>query len=493
MKIRSGWFVFVLFTLLSGCGGGGGGGGGDSGDTIDPPVTPPPTGGIGRTGVAIGPIATFGSIVVNGVRYDTSEASFLVNGEAGRQSDLRVGDVVVVEGTLDDDGVNGTADTVTFEEAVKGPVQEVDLGLGRLVVLGQTVFVTPDTSFDDSFSPPSLEGVSENQIVEVSGQFDANGDVVATRIEPKPAGTAFEVHGTVTALDTANARFNLSGLVVDYSAATLDNFESGQIREGDPVEAKATALGAAGELLATSVEFEARVPDVSEDDFAEIQGFIDRFADAGDFSVAGFDVATTAQTVFEGGSAADLGLNVKVEVEGTFDSSSTLVASKVDIRRAKAVRITASLDSVDAASDSVAVLGITVAIDALTRLEDKSDARVEPLTVAALNAGDYVEVRGDEFPAGSGRILATIFERDDPDNEAILQGFVENIGNPTLSILGVSIETSGATVFRDENDVVISGADFFARLAEGDLVKAKGSEVTDTTIVAEEVEFELEF
>ena len=139
------------------------------------------------------------------------------------------------------------------------------------------------------------------------------------------------------------------------------------------------------------------------------------------------------------------------------------------------------------------VLGITVSIDALTRMEDKSDARVEPLTIAALNAGDYVEVRGDEFPAGSGRILATILERDDPDTEAILQGFVETAASPNLSILGVTVETSSTTIFRDENDVAMSGADFFARLAEGDLVKAKGSEVSDMTIVAEELEFELEF
>ena len=76
MKIRSCWFVFILCALLSACGGGGGGGG-DSGDTTSPPDTTPPTGGIGRTGVAVGPIANFGSIVVNGVRYDTDSATIL--------------------------------------------------------------------------------------------------------------------------------------------------------------------------------------------------------------------------------------------------------------------------------------------------------------------------------------------------------------------------------------------------------------------------------
>jgi endonuclease/exonuclease/phosphatase (EEP) superfamily protein YafD len=53
------------------------------------------------------------------------------------------------------------------------------------------------------------------------------------------------------------------------------------------------------------------------------------------------------------------------------------------------------VDSVDAAGDSLVVFGIPVSIDALTRFEDQSDARVTPLTLADLNVGDYLEIRGD--------------------------------------------------------------------------------------------------
>jgi hypothetical protein len=58
----------IILTLAAGCGGGSSGGGGST--PVDP--NPPPVGGIGRTGVALGPISTFGSVVVNGVRYDTA-------------------------------------------------------------------------------------------------------------------------------------------------------------------------------------------------------------------------------------------------------------------------------------------------------------------------------------------------------------------------------------------------------------------------------------
>jgi hypothetical protein len=317
---------------------------------------------------------------------------------------------------------------------------------------------------------------------------------VATRIEPKPAGSQFEVHGNVAALDDVNFTFTLGDLVVDYSNATLDDFPGGQITTGDFVEAKGMSLSGTGALEATKVEFETLVPGVAEGDRLEIEGFITRFASAEDFDVAGQPVTTTANTVFEGGVVGDLGPNIKVEVEGDFDANGVLVATEVDIRRAKAVRATATIDSVDSATDSFVVLDIRVTVDAQTRIEDKSDAKLEPLNVSDLNVGDYVEVRGDEFPAGSGEILATILEREDPDTETILQGFVEDSdGSSTFQILGVTIGTGQATVFRDENDLVIGRAEFFNRLQNGDLVKAEGLESGDATITAEEVEFELEF
>jgi hypothetical protein len=479
----------IILTLAAGCGGGSSGGG----ETPPVDTNPPPVGGIGRTGVALGPISTFGSVVVNGVRYDTAGATFTINGTSGSQDDLRVGHVITIEGTIDDNGVDGAADEVNFDDNVKGPIESIDVALSRIVVLGQTVLISPETSFDDSISTASIAGLAEDDIVEVSGLVDANGRITATRIELKPAGTEFEVLGIVSSHDMAGFRFNINDLVVDYSGATLDNFSGGQIADGDFVEAKGMSVSTAGELVATRVELKNVLPNVADGDHIEIQGFITRFDSAQDFDVTGFPVTTTTSTVYEGGDAADLGLNIKVEVEGDVDSNGVLVATKVDIRRAKAVRATANVDSVDAGANSLVMLGITVSVDALTRLEDKSDADVRPLTLADINAGDYIEVRGDEFPAGSGDILATILERDDADTEAILQGFVETITDPSFTILGVTIQTGGGTIFRDVNDSVISSTEFFNQLAPNSLVKAKGSEVSATVISADEVEFELEF
>lgn len=463
----------------------------DSGGTG--PTNDQPIGSIGGTGAAfsLGTVTTFGSIVVNGVRYDTANATFTHDGTASTESDLDVGDVVLVQGTIDDNLTMGTADSVTFDENVTGPVESINLALGQMVVMGQLVLVGPDTSFDDNISPASLEGLVAGDIVEVYGFFTADGNIAATRIEKIPAGTQFEVHGTVSNLDSANFTFSINGLVVDYTNATLDDFPGGQITDSDFVEAKGAGLGGNGELVTDIVELENVGIAGDDGDHVEVEGFITRFASATDFDVSGIPVTTDNGTVFVGGVAADLGLNIKVEVEGDLDANGVIVADKVDIRRSKAVRAEALIDAVDTSTNSLVMLGITFNVDALTRLEDKSSSDLDPLTVADLNVGDYLEVRGTELPAGSGMVLATILEREDVDPDTILQGFVETVNDPALTILGVTIETNGA-IFRDVDDSILTATEFFNLVDVNSLVKAKGTESSVSVITATEVEFELE-
>jgi hypothetical protein len=457
----------LAWLVLAACGGGGSSapGGGE------------PVAGIDGTGigtvVAVGTVTGFGSVFVNGVRFETTSASFVIDGAAGTEDDLDVGDVVVVRGTLDDGSeTSGTASEIVFDDLVEGPIEagSIDLVTGVVVVLGQTVVVSPDTSFDDSIQPSSLEGLADGDIIEVSGFRASDGTIQATRIEPKLAGLEFELTGVVENLDAAGFSFDINGISVDFSGALIEDFVGGQVTVGDLVEVKSSGLGDSGELVATRVEFKG--DDVGGDD------------------VAGLPVTTTAQTVFEGGVAADLGLDLKVEVEGELDASGVLVATEVEIRRTSAVRVVAVVDSVDSANNAFVVLGITVNIDDVTRIEDKSSLEVEPFSVDDLMLGDYVEVRGAELPAGSGEIVASLVEREDLDTRIELRGFVTVESANALEILGVTISTSAATEYRDENEVAISASGFFDRIAVGSLVQVTGIEIANLSISADELEIE---
>ena len=213
---------------------------------------------------------------VNGVRYVTTGATFTVDDNPGSESDLRVGQVVRIEGRIEQDGINGTATRVIFDDEVEGPVQDIDLAGVRLVVLGRTVQVGTQTSFDDSIVPRSLEGLEVGDRVEVSGRVASTGVVEATRIELKSAQGSVEVKGTVAGIDSGNRRFTLGLLTVSYATAQLEGFASGQPANGDRVEAFGS-LDGAGVLVATRIEQEGSDDAGGTDESGNYEGLVDRF------------------------------------------------------------------------------------------------------------------------------------------------------------------------------------------------------------------------
>lgn len=458
-------------SMIVACGGGGGS---------------EPVAGIDRGGVTIaqGPINGFGSVIVNGVRYSTSGATITVDDQPGTESDLRVGQVVRVEGTVDAVGTTGVARRISFNDELEGPVQSIDLAASRMVVLGQTVQVGAGTSFDDSIVPRGLEGLQAGQRIEVSGLVDAGGVIAATRIERKAASAAVEVKGTAESVDTGARRFRISQLQVDYSGATLSGFAAGQPANGDVVEAFGTLTGA-GVLVATRVEKRSTSLSGSTNDHADIEGLVTRFASAADFDVAGQRVTTTAATRYEGGSAAILALNVNVEVEGDFDASGRIVATKVEFRQDGDIELAGRLDAVNATGNTFVVFGATVRTTAVTRFEDKSAADVERFSLADLRVGDYVEVHAYR---DAGGLVATLLERDDAQSTVELRGTATEVAQPNLRVGGIAATTGPQTEYRDNNGVSITAATFFAA-APGREVKLRGS-LVNNVVLADRAELE---
>ena len=442
-------------------------------------VPPPPP--VATNVVSVGTITSFGSIFVNGVRYELNGAAITVDGNPGTQADLAVGQVVAVRGTLSSDGTTGTATSVHFNSLLEGPVVSIDVTAGTLVVLGQVVRIDAATSFDDSIVPGSIEGINVGDPLEISGFFLADGTISATRVERQSVVGELEVNGLVS--NVTATTFSIGSLVVDYSSAMLDDFPNGAPEDGQAVEARGNMLGGSGELVATVVEFKGNEFADDDADQVELEGFITRFSSDTDFDVEGIPVTSNAQTQYENGTSADLGLNRKVEVEGDFDATGVLVADKIELKPSGTVRVESLVEDVQ--GNQLTVLGLSIEVNSSTRLEDQSDADLEPFAVTDINVGDYVEIRGFE---DSGGIVATLLEREGFDGEVALRGFVESIADPNFSILGVTIETGGGTQFQDLNDQPISAADFFPQ-ATGSLVEASGT-LNNGVIVAEEVELE---
>lgn len=454
------------------------GGGGDKVAGIDGGGSPAP---VATTIISVGTITGFGSVIVNGVRYDTSGATISVDDSPGSEADLAVGQVVAIRGTLDTGGTTGVATSIDVDDIVEGPISAIDTVAGTITVLGQLVQTNSETSFDDSISPASLAGLSVADTVEVTGFILADGSINATRISLKPASAGLEVTGIAS--NVTATTFEINNLTVDYSSAMLEDFPGGTPENGQLVEAKGIIVNGAGALIATSVEFEGSNFDDDDVDQVEIEGFITRFVSATDFDVEGVPVTTNAQTTIENGALADLALDRKIEVEGDFNVAGILVADKIEIKPSGDVRVESLVENVQA--NQLTVLGIVISVNASTRLEDKSSANLEPFNLSDVNVGDYVEIRGYE---DSGSIVATLLEREDIDTEVALRGVVDAVNSPEFTILGVTIQTDGGTEFRDENDLLIGATEFFNQ-ALGLTVEAEG-ELLNGSIVADEVEIE---
>jgi len=362
---------------LSACGGGGGYGGGAN-PPPPPPPPPPPTGGIVRTGVAvaIGEITGFGSIIVNGVHYETDgQTQYFRDDNPSAEDQFKVGHMVLIKGTIIDDNTGAKAGTAEVEETVEGPASGVDTGANTFRVLGQVVQYSPgQTSIDNNCGTTSditvLPGFAA---VEVFGPYDANGVIQATRIECKAVADpdGFEIRGVVSNHNGTAKTFNINGLVVDYSAtAVIDNdFPGGVVSEGDPVEAKGSDFtdGTLPVFRPAKLDYEGDLFAENEGDHIEVEGFVTDFvASPLSFKILGITVLPNDDTVYQGGAVTDLGLNIKVEVEGEFNADGALVPTKIEIKQAKNVRVVGVLDSADGAAGTFVILGITVTTDELT-------------------------------------------------------------------------------------------------------------------------------
>ena len=464
--------------LAAGCGGGSGG----SGSTIA---------GIDRGGVTIaqGPISGFGSVIVNGVHYSTSGASITIDDQPGTESDLKVGQVVRIEATLDASGTTGAAKRVAFEDDVEGPLQTIDRAASRLVVLGQAVQVSAATSFGDSIVPRGIDGLRIGDRLEVSGLANAGGVIAATRIERKSVVAGFEVKGVAAQVDTAARRLRVNQLLIDYSAAQVSGFTGGQPANGDLVEANG-ALNGSGILVATRLERRNSTLPGTTSDKAELEGLVTRFASAADFDVAGQRVTTTTSTQYEGGTAASIAIDAALEVTGAFDASGRIVAQKIEFRRESDLELQGRVDSVNAAGNTLTVLGQAVRTTAQTRFEDKSSADVQRFSLADVRVGDSVEVRGYRE---AGVFVASLLEREDTAGGAgggtvEVKGPAAAVAAPNFMVAGVLVTTDSRTEFRNKEGGSITAAAFFAA-APGREVKARGS-LVGNTVLAERAELD---
>ena len=282
-----------------------------SGSDSFTPTTPPM---IETTDVVtVGPITGFGSVISNGILFDTAGATILMDGEAGNLGDLRVGMIVSIRGEIDDSTGAAQAGEIRFGVDLEGPIASLNPATGSFVVLGKTVLVDELTVFDEA----TFDTLAVGNVVRVSGQYRSEERIQATHVHrianEYQAGMHMHVKGEVENLDIGTQTFSLGGQVCDYSGAALE-LDGADLANGLYVEVTSTTPMGDGDMILDRVQAKDRDRDrdhlcSSGCDF-ELEGFITTFVSAADFEVDEQPVTTTEATEYGNGTADTRALDV---------------------------------------------------------------------------------------------------------------------------------------------------------------------------------------
>lgn len=383
-----GYWVQALFLALAlgGCGGGV-----DSGGTGAP-----------LQSFASGPITGFGSVIVNGVRFDDTLASVTDDdGVARSRGDLRLGMTAGIRGSTITTDASGsqvsTASTIAFGSELLGKVDGIDSAGSRLTLLGQSVDVLATTVFDDTSLPGGLASLAIGDVVEVYALLDAaTGRYKATRIERKGAVSTYRLRGIVSRLDTQNRSFSIGGARISYAGSM--GAPPASLADGSMVRVRLQTARVADLWLAAGLGDGVQTP--MDHDDVRLEGLISAFTSAARFSVNGIAVDASGIS-----PPAGLALGVHVEVEG-LGRAGVLVASKVATQSADDAahhefELRGPVMAVDASSRSFVLRGVTVEY-ALSGVPTE----FRNGTAATLAAGVNVEVRGMLWHHGT-RLLAS--------------------------------------------------------------------------------------
>jgi|GEM_PF-646571 len=440
--------------------------------------------------VAQGVVTGFGSVIVNGVHYDVEDAAIDVDGDSTVESDLGVGQIVRITATMGENG-RGKASKLEGESQVRGAIESIDLTTGVIVALGQSILITADTFYQNGVTAETLK---VGDVIKVSAYTNADGALVATRIDVK-TGTGADVAqlaGKIADLDTTALTFTINGKTVDYSKATVA--DETVLANDMLVRIHGSIVNdvfvATGTLQASplSIKHDGQF---GEHDDLRVGGLITDLVANTSFKINDATVLLTADTQYEGGTAADLAAGLLVKVEGILDADNNLVASEIRLILHPQVNENGLVQTVDTAANTFSVNGVTFEVTVDTSFNDSGRDKLRLFSLASLAVGNTINVHGykvDATDTTPEHMIATRVERRNPSTNSAdhfkveVHGLVESVTASTIKVAGHDITVTA--------DTEITGFDSLAAFlaaAVGTNVEIKGT-IENNILVASSIE-----
>jgi hypothetical protein len=350
------------------------------------------SGGTGAV-VSIGPISGFGSIIVNGVRFDEGNATIQDDdGNPVTRDQLLLGVMTRVNGSAPDSLQQSVANLVRITSELVGPVAAIDVAGATFTVLGQTVLITPDTAFDASFAG-GLASLSNGSTVEVYGRYDAaNGRYTATRVEARPNPAFYRLRGPVAGVNRPQSMLIIGGEKIDFSGVPPADAANAVV--GNIVRAKLQVGRQSNTWVAVALPLSVQqIPDGAA---ATVEGRITAFTSSQQFRVNGTQVDASAATFPNGESGVVLGARVMVSgmsMAGVLKA--VTVTLEGDENKANSnFQLHGTITAIDTAAMTFVLRGLTV--------DYSGPVQFNSGTAADLAVGQRVEVGGVLSSDGTG-------------------------------------------------------------------------------------------
>jgi hypothetical protein len=489
--------VIASSVFLAACGGSGGGGSTQ-------------TAGIGGTGIVAGKVTGFGSIYVNGIRYETDPMStqYIVDdNSSASESELSVGMYVKLNVETLNGVFTGDVLEVVYDDEIEGPITAApvtspDGTQKTFMIFGQTITVDDiGTSFNDgstgNVNPTfGFDTIEAGDVVKVSGFRTSLTEVTATYMEFKEdlvlTSSEVELRGTIQgppAGTAPNQTFQVDGIVITTNNMTNIFVPGGVLTDNLSVEIEGVIqTQGPTTVLATKVEFE-------DEDFGDdvedirLQGIVSGFTDINsDFFIDSQRINASTATLEPIGLVLMNGLDIEVEGEIV---GGTLIADEVEAEDEDS-KLRSYVNTVDTLGGtfevhfpvSVGPMTVTVIVDGQTYFEDQTGAAVTPpsfsiddLTPGGQGIGDFVRIEGVEV--ANNDILATVVKRTNPDDKLELEGMVDAYSpGMSITVLGIQYGLDGGTTY-EPNPPNIAFGDFVEIEDDDDPVPNQADGIAD--------------
>ena len=459
--------MLVTITLIS-CGGGN---------------TTVAEGGIGGTGISMGAVTGFGSIYVNGVKYDTTNTLFTSNGATeADQSHLSKGMVVVVRGDINSDSINGVANSVDYKYIVDAKISA--LTTNSFTALNQTIH------HDGSMT------LTDGSRYQVSGYYDHTGEIHASFIAPDTSifASPISIRGWVTSVSSGT--FNIGDLIVTPATGiSLDN-----VKVGDFVGVSGTYNDTETLTATRAAEVESLGLGISDLSDAELEGYILESSCTTvtalpcEVSLNGQPVEITSSTSFDAGSYLDVVAGTEVEVEGSIVNG-VLIADEIEFKNEVEIEVEVSSTIVEditigkkiLTATGLAGLEIVISNDGSTEFGSNT-TYTNPTLDGTIT---HLAIQGKMV---SGQLIAQQMEAGSAPNiklHAAVDSFVPNI---SITLAGQTILTSGLQIIIDDNTVAgksITETELYEYLAKNNVIIEFRGVLNLATITWQDIELDL--